>query len=98
MKSVHLTHAGSYSCYWEVNVEERFSGNPLSESPFSGAQDKIIEMHKLMGQSNPSGEDGITVKNMTEDSSYADDMHNMITSTGNEWTESELNNKISSWN
>lgn len=92
-----LDHDGSYSCYWDVNVKERFTGNTHPDSPFSDAQNQVIEMHNYMGQSSPSSPEGVLVKNMTEDSSYAGSLPDM-TGSDHTWTNTELTNQIISWN
>jgi hypothetical protein len=60
-------------------------------------QNQMIEINKYLGKNNPSGKKSIAVKNMTEDSSYAGDLPDM-TGSDHEWTNTELTNKMISWN
>jgi hypothetical protein len=55
------------------------------------------EMHRHLGKSSPSNIQEIVTKNITEDSSYAGDLPDM-TGSNHEWTNTELTNKIISWN
>jgi hypothetical protein len=84
-----LDHDGSYSCYWNVTT----AGGKTTDD-FANT---FTEIHKHLGKSSPSNKAETVVKNITEDSSYAGDLPDM-TGTNHEWTNTELTNKMTSWN
>lgn len=86
---MHLTHDGSYSCYWNITTT---SGDKVSD-----IQEDTYEIHKHLGKSSPSSPHGVLVKNITEDSSYSGDLPDM-TGSDHSWTNTELTNKMISWN